>query len=501
MPPLKPETLPRPERPRLLHAFGWNTLGGILSAGSAFALGIILGRILGPRPFGLVAAAMLPISLGQLLIDQGMSAELIQKPALGAGDLWQARRRQVVVGGVLSATLALGSSALAHWYHIPELRQVVLALSPLFLLQALAQVPMALLKRHLRFQLLQAIQVGSYLFGYLIFGVPMAFSGFGAWSLVVAQTVQVLLQTAFLIFLSPQAHDHFAIEPTAQTQLEHAFAWRVMATNLANWSQTNLAGIIIGRNFGSLDLGLFNRAQNLVQTPLGILTASLQAVLFPSSAAAQNDIPRLRETFLKASRTLAWVAFPAAGLGISWSRPILEGIYGPAWAGAAPLMTPLLVALPFVALMSLTGPVLLGVGIASVELKIQVLLGLVTLIALIGIGRQGVFWMVWVIAVIQVVRWAWMTSALCPRIVITATVLFSNLGYPLLVGLLAGIGGWALDKTLQALDFGLFSRLATEAGCASICFIVALALRHHAKVRSMMAITSRLTGPGKHLTM
>jgi lipopolysaccharide exporter len=466
--------LPPQNRPRLLHALGWNTLGGMLSAGSSFVLGVILGRVLGPGPFGLVAATMLPISLGQLFVDQGVSAELIQKPVLTSKDLRRARVRQVMVGVVFSASFALGAPVMVRWYHLPEIRSVALALSPLFLIQALAQVPMALLKRHLRFRLLQAVQVGSYLSGYLCLGLPMALSGFGVWSLVAAQTVQVVLQTTILFAISPKAQDHFSTENAPVLRIESAFAWRVMATNLANWSQSNLIGILIGRNFGTTDLGLFNRAQNLVQTPLGILTTSLQGVLFPAAAIAQNDISALRQTFLRASRSLAWIAFPVAGFGIVWSSPIVEGIYGSAWTGAAVFLPPLFLALPFVALMSLTGPVLLGIGIASAEFKIQGVLGLATLAILFGVAGHGVLWMVWALTMLQVLRWAWMTSALLPLISLPAAMLLYALLPPLAAGAAAGFAGWMVDWLLQRNSVGTPLRLAAEAGCAMVCALVAV---------------------------
>jgi len=459
-------------RPSLLHAFGWNTLGGLMSAGSSFALGVLLGRILGPYPFGLVAATMLPISLGQLFVDQGVSAELVQKADLTAEDLSRARWRQIMVGVGFSICFAASAPLLANWYHIPELRRVALALSPLFLVQALGQVPMALLKRHLRFRSLQVVQVGSYLFGYLCLGVPMAIGGFGVWALVSAQTTQVILQTGIFLAMAPRAHCHFAPSENLAPRIEYAFAWRVMATNLANWSQTNLIGMFIGRHFGSMDLGLFNRAQSLVQTPSGILTTSLQGVLFPAAAAAQNDIPALRSTFLKASHSLAWIAFPAAGFGIVWAQPIVEGIYGPSWAGAAPFLIPLFFALPFMALMSLTGPVLLGIGIASVELRIQGLMGLATLAILLAIFKQGVLWMAWAMTLVQIFRWAWMTSALCPRISLPAAKLASALIFPLAGGVVAGLGGWVLDGYLRGHMPELSMRLLTEVLCGSAFILV-----------------------------
>ena len=78
-------------------------------------LGVILGRLLGPQPFGLVAAALLPIGLGQLLVDQGVSAELVQRSRLDSGDLRRARNRQLVMGAGLGLSLALTAPMLAAW--------------------------------------------------------------------------------------------------------------------------------------------------------------------------------------------------------------------------------------------------------------------------------------------------------------------------------------------------------------------------------------------------
>jgi len=452
---------------RLLGAFAWNAAGSFLRAGSGFLLGVILGRLLGPQPFGLVAAALLPIGLGQLLVDQGVSAELVQRPRIDPGDLRRARNRQLIMGAGLGLTLALTAPLLAAWYRMPPLRSVLWVLAPLFLVQALAQVPMALLKRHLRFRRLQAIQVGSYLVGYLGLGVPLALAGLGVWALVLAQWLQFLVQTGLLLLVCPEAHDHPGTGEGAFPE-ERAFAWRVMATNLANWGITNLAPLLIGRQFGAVELGLYNRGRNLIQSPTGVLMMALQGTIFPATAELQRQPAAVRGTFLGAVRTLAWLALPFTGCALAWSGPLVLGLYGPAWVGAVPLLAPLLVALPFTLLMGLPGPVLLGIGVASAELRVQVGLGLITLPLLALGGRLGLYWLLWMVVAVEVLRWFLMTRALLPRIGASWTDYLWGLAGPVAVGGGAFGLAWILEMALARWGLSPGSRLLAEVVAAGV---------------------------------
>lgn len=431
-----------------MRAFVWNFGGSFLNAGSAFILGIILGRLLGPKPFGIVAAALIPIGLGQLLIDQGVSAELIQKPTLSLDDLRQARYRQVLMGGGLALLMFLLAPVFASWYHMPELRSVLWVLAPLFLLQALGQVPMALLKRHMHFKGLQGIQVGSYLVGYLGLGIPLAFAGKGVWALVFAQWVHIAIQTGLLFLARPAIADHPAGAGHPAREEGAGFAYRVMVTNLSNWGLSNLAALIIGRQFGAVDLGLYNRGRNLLQAPTGILMNSLQGVMFPATAENQHDTAVVRATFLRAIRVLAWLTFAFTGCAFAWTDPIVLGLYGQAWSGAVPIMKPLLVALPFTLLMGLPGPVLLGLGVASIELRVQLGLGLVMIPLLALGGSFGLFYVLWLVVMIEASRWFLMTRALLPRLGATWGAYLRCLAVP--AG--AGVGAYLLARSL---DLGL----------------------------------------------
>src|SRR5579872_2004934 len=63
---------------------GWNMIGFGVRAGAGFGINVLLARLLGPEPFGLIAIAMVVIALGNLLVDSGLSIQLIQARTISA---------------------------------------------------------------------------------------------------------------------------------------------------------------------------------------------------------------------------------------------------------------------------------------------------------------------------------------------------------------------------------------------------------------------------------
>ncbi len=72
---------------RSLGALKWNYLGTGAKIASQLAIGIVLARLLGPEPFGLIAVAWLMLGLGNLIADSGLSVALVQKEQISARDI------------------------------------------------------------------------------------------------------------------------------------------------------------------------------------------------------------------------------------------------------------------------------------------------------------------------------------------------------------------------------------------------------------------------------
>src|ERR1700686_4841780 len=95
---------------RSFSALGWGYAGFLIRSAAGFASGLVLARLLGPKPFGQVAAATLVFGLANQLADGGFSSALVQAPELDEADVRFAFTFQLVIGAALTTLSAL----LAH---------------------------------------------------------------------------------------------------------------------------------------------------------------------------------------------------------------------------------------------------------------------------------------------------------------------------------------------------------------------------------------------------
>jgi O-antigen/teichoic acid export membrane protein len=85
---------------------------------------------------------------------------------------------------------------------------------------------------------------------------------------------------------------------------------------------------------GSVELGYYQMAYNLMMYPIQNLTQVLGQVLFPAFARIQNDNERFRSAYMRSSMLLALVTFPVmAGLGVV-ADPLIRTLLGRRWVPA-----------------------------------------------------------------------------------------------------------------------------------------------------------------------
>jgi len=301
---------------------------------------------------------------------------------------------QALLGLLMSAAVGLGAPGIAWIFRQPETVPVIRTLAAVFTLQALGLTAGNLLRRNLAFGKLQRAQVISYLAGYVGVGLPLAACGFGVWSLIAAQLTQVSLVSAQLYL----AVRH-PIRPLLRLRHRElaSFGSKVVGVNLVNWTILNGDTAIVGRAFGAVSLGLYDRALVLLTTPMNSVVVTLQAVLFPAYARAQNDAALVRRAYLTSVAAVELALLPAFVLIAAVPHTVIGGLYGSRWPAAAPLLVPLALARPFRALMALAGPLLWGVGKVERELRVQVAIALMFIPALLIASRDSLAAVAWTV--------------------------------------------------------------------------------------------------------
>ena len=426
-------------------ALKWNYLGAGTRAASGLIVGVVLARLLGPKPFGQVAVASLIIGLGNLMADCGFGAALVQSRDLSSDDIRFTFTAQLGLGVLLSAIVAAAAPFIAMVFRLSDVVPVIRALSVVFALQAFGLTAFNLLKRDLAFRKIQIAQVTSYLVGYLGLGIPLAYLGFGVWSLVAAQLAQTLLYSSLLY-----ASVRHSICPRI-TRNHHelaSFGGKVIGVNLANWAITNSDTAIVGRAFGAVSLGLYNRSMTLMTTPMNAVVATLQAVLFPVYSRAQGRPEALRRGFLTSASVVEICILPVFLAIAAVPQTVIGGLYGQRWIEAVPLITPLALAMPLHALMALSGPLLWGVGKVERELHVQMAMAAIAVPTLIVASRYSLLAVAWSVFCLYALRSLFMTRAVLRVISAKWEDLFRALFGAALLGAVIAPSLWIQDRLL-----------------------------------------------------
>jgi len=445
---------------RSFAALKWNYIGTIARSGSQFAIGIILARLLGPEPFGLVALALLVVGLGALIANFGLAPALVQSKSVSREDIRFVFTLQVVVGAVFTVGIYLLASPIAVYFYRPDAIPVLQAMSFMFVLQAFGQTAAALLQRNLDFKRPQLAQFSSYVVGYVFLGMPLAFLGWGVWSLVIAQLAQAGLNSV-VVYVMVRHPVVPSFRSSGKGLLD--FGMKFTVGSLGSWGIANLDSALIGRNFGVISLGLYGRAFNLVANPMGVLVTSLQGVLFSVSARIQEDKPALLRTYLGVLGAMGFVCFPLFAAIAVVPGTVINGVYGEKWMAAAPLLVPLSLAMPIHALLALGGTVISGMGRAGQEMWIQFVALAFFALLLWWTSRYSVEAIAWSAFAIYLLRFGLIAAVTLRLVHGTWIDVAQTLAGPILLGIFGASITFAADAAMRHLALSPLPQLVMVA--------------------------------------
>lgn len=450
-----------------LRAIKWNYLGLAVRVLAQVIAQIALARMLGPESFGLFAAAFVVISIGSIVAEMGLGSALVQKKGLTSEDVRFAFTWLMLAGGLMGVAAYLAAEPIAEFFEDSRVAAVLRGLAPVFFLQALGVVPLALLRREMEFKTIQIVQTVSYLVGYVMIGIGFALWGGGVWSLVAAWTGQAALASG--LFLLVKRH---AMTPRFRVAdaKSGGFSVRVLLTNMANWVIENVDNLIVGKAFGPTVLGLYSVSYNLVRTPANHLVVTLQSVLFPASSRAQDNVTGLRRAYLTVLSGVSLIAVPMFAGIAAVADTMALALFGTQWHNAGDLLLPLALSMVLHSIMAVAGPVLWGKGAAGEELRVQLWVGALFVVALLVAAQFSVLALAWTVCSVYAMRMAGMTVALMRQIELPARALWNALRGGLTAAVLVIPILLAGDVWLA--EWSPVPRLATEIAMAGITLLV-----------------------------
>jgi len=459
-------------------ALRWNFLGNGFRITAQFVIGIILARLLGPKPFGIVAVGWLVIGVANLVADMGFGSALVQRDELHERDVRFVFWAQICVGIALTLLGVGVARPVAGFFSSPEAVSALQVMMSIFVLQALGQSSSALLRRDLNFKAVQVAGAVSYLGGYLLVGIPLALLKFGYWSLVAAQVLQSGLNSAILLMLAkldlrpvfrPHSHGLFS------------FGSKIIGANILSWCIGNFDSLIIGRYIGVVDLGLYNRVMALVNIPIIGVVNNVQTVLFAASARAQSEMERVKRAFLVSVSGVGTICIPLFMVAAVVPRTLVLGVYGSKWISAVPLARPLALAMIAHCILCLVGPSLEATNKVSYEIRMQIITVAVMIPLFLLLAQISVVAIAWGVCAIYTLRFLLLMGAFMVLTGMGIDEVKSRLIGPFLLGGIAILG--ALGAEFYLGGFVPIVQLLFDVAGAVLLLLLMLLLLHIPIVR------------------
>lgn len=353
-----------------------------------FAVLIVLGRVLAPEHFGLVAMLMIVFAVSGVVVEGGYTAALIREPEITEED--KATTFWLNIGGALVMYIAIWFAApsIARFFEEPELVWLtrVMGLSLVFTAPTLVQ--QAELIHGLDFRRLGMVGLAAASVAGAI-AVTAALMGAGVWALA-ANYVLVAAFTSLFLFLAKPWRPKQGLSRRSVRKV-FGFGSKLAASGLLNQGFTNVYKVVIGKFFAAATLGFYTQAQNFQRVASNGLTGMLQKVTYPLLARANDDPARLKRGYRTIIQVSSYVIFPAMlGLALT-AEPLLVTLLGPRWLPAVPFLQILCVSGALYHLHAINLNILKVVGRTDLFLRLEVIKKVNITIAIV-IGLQFGIW-------------------------------------------------------------------------------------------------------------
>jgi O-antigen/teichoic acid export membrane protein len=431
----------------VLTGFGWKVATIGISEVTRVAVAVVLARLLTPADYGVAGMAFVFSGLAVLFSDLALGGALVQRRDISEEDrstvFWASLAFSLVV---MAGVIAL-SPLVADFFGRHEVEKLVIGLSFSIPLAALSTTQVAVLTRRLSYRSLEIRHIIGILCG-AVAALTLAAAGFGPWA-IIANTLVFSAASTLLLWRLSSWRPRLVFSFTHLSHLS-GFGLRLFGIRLLNYANLNADNTLIGRFSGASALGTYSLAYNVMFTPMVRIAAPISSVVYPALARMQDDLPRMRNAWLRSKQLSASLLAPAFLIILVTAPDLVRVLFGAKWLGAVPVIELLAVAGVAHSLVTLNWTVLQGTGHIKVALRLGILVTALT----VGSFAFGVRWgAVGVAASYAAIKWP---LVLVDTYVTTRTVRFSFReallagGSILPLAVLAAAGAWGARVGLAA---------------------------------------------------
>jgi O-antigen/teichoic acid export membrane protein len=291
-----------------------------------------MARILSPSDYGLIGMIVVFVAISHSLIDSGFAAALIQKKDRTQTDLSTIFFFNIAISIFLYFLIFFLSPYIADFYDEPKLITLtkVVSINIVFLSLTIIQTTLYTINLNFRTQA-KASLISVIISGF--FGIYLAYSGYGVWSLVWQTLIKNALNCILLWLYSKWIPD---LRFSRKSFLSlFSYGSKLLLAGLLYTIFENIYLFIIGKFFNAKELGYYVKARNIGNLPSASISGIILRVTFPVLSSIQDDQVQLLSGYNKIIRLTMFATFPLIILLAVESEPLISLLLTDKWEPAA----------------------------------------------------------------------------------------------------------------------------------------------------------------------
>lgn len=385
---------------------------GAMNSGSTQILnlifGIVLGRMLSPEIYSVVAILTIFVAIAGDLQSSGFTQALVNIKRPTDRDYNSVFSFNVVMSVLMYSILFLCAPLIADFYDRPYLTEVSRILFLTFLISSLGIAHGGYMMKNMMNKEMAIIGFVSLIVSGAT-GITLAFLGKSYWALVWQQIAYISVNLIGKFYFVKDWRPRLSLDFGPVKRMA-PFAMNILVTKIVNTISNNILTNIFGKLFPDRLVGNYSQAykwdtmaNSLVGNTVGQIA---QAVLVEASPSDSSEGNRELQVFRKMLRFTCFLSMPLMlGFALVANEFILITI-GDKWAGCVPLLQVLCISGAFVPLYTMyqnlamsqgRSDIFMWLNIGQIVLQILIVMLFYRFSMLIMVCAYSVFMILWLI--------------------------------------------------------------------------------------------------------
>lgn len=366
----------------------WGGLNSGIQQLVGLAFGIILGRLLSPSDYGMMAMISIFSLVATALQDSGFRTALTNIEHPKDEDYNSVFWFNIIMASSLYLILFFAAPLIGEYYHTPRVVPLCRYAFLSIVIASFGTAQSAYLFKHLRAK--QQAEAGALaVILSSLTGVGMAFAGMAYWSLATQGLVYVGINTLLQWHFSPWRPSIHGIT-FAPVRRMFRFSCKILATTIMTHVNNNVLNILLGHYFTPRDTGNYNQAYQWNTKCYSLVQSMVAQVAQPVLVSLNGEEGRQKDVFRKMMRFTAFITFPLLfGFGLVAKEFIVTAI-GEKWLASAQLIQILCVSGATMPLSTLFSNMIISKGRSGTFFWCTFTLGLVQIATMVLIWPMGI---------------------------------------------------------------------------------------------------------------